>query len=105
LPRPITVVFDIARYQRRELVQALVRSLRIELLLLPSDSPNLNLIERLSTFVKKECLGCRPLPDYETFIQTIDDCLNGLRTKYKQQMTSLLMLNFQTYQHEPMLAA
>jgi hypothetical protein len=40
-------------------------------------SPNLNLIERLWRFVKKECLACRPLPDYDTFTQAIDDCLNG----------------------------
>jgi transposase len=105
LPRPITLVLDNARYQRCELVQALARSLRIELLFLPSYSPNLNLIERLWKFVKKECLACRPLADYETFTHTIDDCLNGLRTKYKQQMTTLLTLNFQTYEDEPVLAA
>lgn len=105
LPRPITLVLDNARYQRCELVQALARSLRIELLFLPSYSPNLNLIERLWKFVKKECLACRPLADYETFTQTIDECLNGLRTKYKQQMTTLLTLNFQTYEDEPVLAA
>jgi len=39
LPRPITLVLDNARYQRCELVQALARSLRIELLFLPSYSP------------------------------------------------------------------
>jgi hypothetical protein len=105
LPRPITLVLDNARYQRCELVQALARSLRIELLFLPSYSPNLNLIERLWKFVKKECLACRPSPDYETFTHTIDDCLNGLPTKYKQQMTTLLTLNFQTFEDEPVLAA
>src|SRR5262249_3766249 len=36
LPRPITLVLDNARYQRCELAQALARSLRIELLFLPS---------------------------------------------------------------------
>jgi hypothetical protein len=45
LPRPITLVLDNARYQRCALVQALARSLHIELLFLPSYSPNLNLIE------------------------------------------------------------
>jgi hypothetical protein len=34
-----------------------------------------------------------------------DDCLNDLRTKYKQQMATLLTLNFQTYEDEPVLAA
>ncbi len=105
LPRPITLVLDNARYQRCALVQALARSLRIELLFLPSYSPNLNLIERLWKFVKKECLASHRLPDYETFTQAIDGCLNDLQTKYKGQMTTLLTLNFQTYEDEPVLIA
>jgi transposase len=104
LPRPITLVLDNARYQRCALVQSLARSLRIELLFLPSYSPNLNLIERLWKFVKKECLASRALPDYETFTRTIDDCLNSLGTKYEEQMATLLTLNFQTYDDEPVLA-
>ena len=105
LPRPITLVLDNARYQRCELVQSLARSLRIELLFLPSYSPNLNLIERLWRFVKKECLASRPLPDYEAFTRTIDDGLNSLTTKYKDQITTLLTLNFQTFDDEPVLTA
>jgi transposase len=105
VPRPITLVLDNARYQRCALVQAVARSLRIELLYLPSYSPNLNLIERLWKFVKKECLASRTLPDYETFTQTINDCLNRLPTRYKEQMTTLLTHNFQTYEDEPVFAA
>lgn len=105
VPRPITLVLDNARYQRCALVQALARSLHIELLFLPSYSPNLNLIERLWKFVKKECLASRPLPDYASFNQAIDSCLNSLSTKYKEQMATLLTLNFQTFEDEPFLAA
>jgi transposase len=105
LPRPITLVLNNARYQRCALVQSLARSLRIELLFLPSYSPNLNLIERLWKFVKKECLASRVLPDYEAFTRTIDDCLNGLGTKYQEQMATLLTLNFQSYEDEPVLDA
>src|ERR1051326_4033424 len=47
LGRPLTLVLDNARYQRCVAVQAFARSLRIELLYLPSYSPNLNLIERV----------------------------------------------------------
>ena len=105
LPRPLTVVLDNARYQRCELVQSLARSLRIELLFLPGYSPNLNLIERLWKFVKKECLAGRPQPTYEAFTGAIDDCLAHLPTKYKEQMQTLLALNFQTFEDEPVLAA
>jgi transposase len=60
LALPITVVMDNARYQRCQLVQTLARQLNIELLFLPSYSPNLNLIERLWKFVKKTALNSRP---------------------------------------------
>ena len=50
---PITLVLDNARYQKCAVVQALAASLGIELLYLPSYSPNLNLIERLWRFVRE----------------------------------------------------
>lgn len=105
LCRPITLVLDNARYQRCLAVQALARSFKIELLFLPSYSPNLNLIERVWKFVKKECLAARCLEDYEAFTAAIDDCLNNLPTKHKAKMDTLLTFNFQTFEDEPVLAA
>lgn len=101
LARPITLVLDNARYQHTQAVKALARSLRIELLYLPSYSPNLNLIERLWRFVKKQCLSCRYLDGYEAFTEAIDGCLNQLSTRYKHQLDTLLTLNFQTFEDEP----
>jgi transposase len=54
--RPLTVVLDNARYQKCAVVQDLARSLGITLLYLPGYSPNLNLIERIWKFVKKQSL-------------------------------------------------
>jgi len=54
---PITVVLDNARYQRCNAVIEHARELGIELLFLPSYSPNLNLIERLWRLVKKLVLN------------------------------------------------
>ena len=105
LPRPITLVLDNARYQRCGVVQALARSLKIELLFLPSYSPNLNLIERVWKFVKKQCLGARVLSSYEEFTAAIDDCLNKLPTTHKAQMDTLLTLEFQTFEDVPVLSA
>jgi transposase len=102
---PVTSVLDNARYQRCALVQGLARTLGIELLFLPGYSPNLNLIERLWKFVKKECLGCRPQPTYEAFTEAIDACLSSLTTKHKQRMKTLLTLQFQTSEDEPIQAA
>lgn len=106
LKRPITLVLDNARYQKCQVVQALAASLGIELLYLPSYSPNLNLIERLWKFVKKECLGCRVLPTYETFTTAIDDCLANLNTCHEHQMKTLLNLEFQLFDEDvPVLSA
>jgi transposase len=105
LPGPITLVLDNARYQRCEAVQSLARRLRIELLFLPPYSPNLNLIERLWKFLKKEALGSRDFASYEEFGQAIEKCLGGLTTRYKQEMDTLLTLNFQLFEYEPLLSA
>ena len=105
LGRPITLVLDNARYQRCAVVQALARSLRIELLYLPSYSPNLNLIERVWKFVKKECLGARVRDSYEEFTAAIDGCLNQLSTTHKAEMDTLLTLEFQTFEDVPVLTA
>ena len=105
LPRPITLVLDNARYQRCELVQSLARCLKIELLFLPSYSPNLNRIERLGKFVKKECLASKYLATYEGFAAAIANCLSDLHTIHKPKVDTLLTLNFQTFEDEPIITA
>jgi transposase len=105
LPRPITLVLDNARYQRCAVVQALARSLKVEWLYLPSYSPNLNLIERVWRFVKKECLGTHVFSNYEGFTAAIDDCLSELATTHKDRMSTLLTLEFQTFEDVPVLTA
>jgi transposase len=106
LKRPVTLVLDNARYQKCAAVQSLAASLGLELLYLPSYAPNLNLIERLWKFVKKECLACRVLPTYEAFTAGIDDCLANLNTRHKHQMKTLLNLEFQLFDEDmPVLAA
>jgi transposase len=105
LAGPITLVLDNARYQKCQAVKTLAAALGVELLYLPSYSPNLNLIERLWKFVKKECLGCRVLPTYAAFTRAIDTCLDNLSTRHKHQMQTLLSLEFQLFEDEPVLAA
>jgi len=51
---PITLVLDNARYQRNQVVEDLAAQLGLRLLFLPSYSPNLNLIERLWGFLKRQ---------------------------------------------------
>ena len=95
---PITVVLDNARYQRCALVQACADALKIELLFLPSYSPNLNLIERLWKFVKKQCLYAKYYRDFNSFTAAIERCLQDTHTIHANALNSLLSLNFQTFQ-------
>ena len=67
---PITLILDNARYQKCKIVWALAESLKIELLYLPSYSPNLNLIERLWKFVKKQVLYSKYYGSSEKFCNT-----------------------------------
>ena len=93
---PVTLVMDNARYQRCKLVMTLAESLGIELLFLTPYSPNLNLIERLWKFVKKQCLYSIYYPDFDTFKDAISDCLKQCHTTHKQELDSLLALRFQS---------
>lgn len=97
LSLPITLVLDNARYQRCALVQTLAASLEIELLFLPPYSPNLNLIERLWKFVKKEALYSEYYHDFTSFKSAIMAVLNETSGKHKPALASLLTLNFQAY--------
>jgi transposase len=102
---PITLVLDNARYQKCALVAGLAAQLGVELLYLPSYSPNLNLIERLWKFVKKECLNSIHYTNYEAFTTAITRCLDDLPTKHKTDMDSLLTHDFQTFENVSILAA
>jgi hypothetical protein len=102
---PITLVMDNARYQRCALVQEKAKALGIELLFLPSYSPNLNLIERVWKFVKAECLGGKHYENFEQFQQGINDCVNKLSSKYKENMDSLITRNFQLFENQTFLPA
>jgi transposase len=102
---PLTLVLDNARYQRCEPVRLLAAELRIELLYLPSYSPNLNLIERLWKFVKKEVLTCRYYGDFARFKTAIIECLEQVEGKHRDAIASLLTLKFQTFDNTQLLAA
>ena len=94
---PITLVLDNARYQKCKVVAALALKLNIELLFLPAYSPNLNLIERLWKFVKKEVLYSKYYSDFGSFKRAISNCLNQTHTTHKKKLDSLLTLKFQVF--------
>lgn len=105
LAGPITLVLDNARYQHGALVKELAASLGIHLEFLPSYSPNLNLIERLWKFVKKDVLYGRHYATFEAFRGAIDGCLAKIPTEHREKLQSLMTHHFQTFKPASFLAA
>jgi transposase len=103
--RPITLVLDNARYQHCQKVKAEAERLGVQLLFLPSYSPNLNLIERLWKFTKAKALRGKHYNDFTLFQQAIDRCLDRTDTDYADNMKSLMTLKFQTFDETSFLAA
>jgi transposase len=99
LTGPVTLVLDNARYQRNAVVQGVAESLGIELLFLPSYSPNLNLIERLWRFIKRRALYGRYHPTFADFRAAIEEILADLSTKHAPALATLMTLNFQRFEH------
>ena len=93
----ITMVMDNARYQRCKKVIELAEELEIELLFLPTYSPNLNLIERLWKFVKKDCLYAQYYDTFDKFKENIEECLKEVNGKHRDKIKSLITLNFQQF--------
>jgi transposase len=92
----IYVVCDNARYYRCILVNEYLKDSRVEILFLPSYSPNLNLIERLWKFFKKKVLYNRY---YEKFAEFKAACETFFRypRRYLKELRSLLTENFHLF--------
>jgi len=93
----ITLVMDNARYQRCDKVMGKAKELGIELHFLPPYSPNLNLIERLWKFTKKQCLYNRYYETFQQFKAAIDDCLDKVKSTFSEQVKTLLNPKFQLF--------
>ena len=105
LQGPLTLVLDNARYQHCAVVMELAKSLNIHLEFLPSYSPNLNLIERLWKFIKKQALYGRHYATFSDFRAAIDGCLAKIPTEHREKLKSLMTHNFQTFDPASFLAA
>jgi transposase len=97
LTTPITLILDNARYQSCKVVQAKAADLNIELVFLPPYAPNLNLIERLWRFIRKQCLYAKYYENFADFKRAIETCLAETDTKHQLALVSLLSLKFQDF--------
>lgn len=96
---PITVVLDNSRYQRCKKVTEYAANVGIELLFLPPYSPNLNIIERLWKFVKKECLYSKYYDDFASFKKAIETCLSETDGHHQHALKTLLAHAFQLFKN------
>jgi|GEM_PF-4485044 len=83
-------------------ISGLVAWRYIDLVYLP---PNLNLIERVWKFVKKEASANRTFADYPAFEAAIDAALHQLGTTHRRNMMTLLTHRFETLEQPSELAA
>lgn len=96
----VTVVLDNAKYQHAHIVYEQAELLGIELLHLPTYSPNLNLIERLWKFIKKKCLYSIYYDTFGAFKRSISACLAGIECgEYESELKTLLTLKFQSFKN------
>ena len=102
---PVTLVLDNARYQRNDVVKGRATELGIELLFLPSYSPNLNLIERLWRFTKRTAIYGKYHPTFADFRAAVEDVLARISTRHADKLASLMTLNFQEFEDVSLLAA
>ena len=102
---PISLFLDNARYQKCALVMSVATELNIELCYLPPYSPNLNLIERLWKFVKKDCLYSKYYDNFTKFSASISNCLAQTHTTHKSALDSLLSLRFQLFEKAQFVTA
>ena len=95
--RRLHLILDNAKYQKCEYVRKKAAKYRINLVYLPSYSPNLNIIERLWKFLKKQVLAGKYYKSKNEFEQAIISFLEKINQGcYGEQLKTLLTLNFQT---------
>lgn len=95
--KPIYIVLDNARYQKCQLVKYIAWQFNIKLVYLPSYSPNLNIIERLWKWVKKEVLYAKYYEDFDKFKSAINQAIKNANGNKKKQIETLLNLKFQLF--------
>jgi transposase len=93
----VTVVMDNASYQRCEFARWAAGQYQIEVLYLPPYSPNLNLIERLWKLLRKRALTNQYFDSFAKFVAAIDGCLDAINEELREEVESLLSLNFQFF--------
>ena len=89
----IILILDNARYNHAKIVRQHVEGTSVELLFLPSYSPNLNLIERLWRFLKNKVMTAYH-ETFEEFVDEVDKVLDSL-FEYADELANLMTEKFE----------
>jgi transposase len=95
--KAIAIILDNAKYQRCTFVKDRAAELGIELIFLPTYSPNLNLIERVWKFVKAQVLNAVYIDTFDEYRKRISCFIETIEIVYADKMTSLVTEKFQLF--------
>jgi transposase len=95
--KPIAIILDNARYQHCNFVISKAAELDIQLLFLPTYSPNLNLIERVWKFVKAQVLNAVYIETFEEYCSRIENFVKTIEIDCAGRMASLVTEKFQLF--------
>jgi transposase len=95
--KQISVVLDNAKYQKCTLVTDKATELGIQLIFLPTYSPNLNLIERVWKFVKAQVLNAVYIETFEEYSKRIAGFVETIEEEHADRMATLVTEKFQLF--------
>ena len=93
----IIVYGDQARYYTAKILKEYLIGTKIEFIHLPAYSPNLNLIERLWKYMKKNVVYNKYYEKYETFKSAVLSFLRKNTKRKKKELSSLMTENFHLF--------
>lgn len=89
----IYITLDNAQYYRSKLVKAYLETSKIKLLFLPSYAPNLNLIERLWKYMKKELMRNKYYEKFSDFKNAFSQFFENIH-QHNDKLSTLLTMKF-----------
>ena len=91
------IILDNAACQHCRKVRDKAEKWNINLVFLPPYSPNLNLIERLWKFLRKELLANNFFKSFKTFYSEIESFICSLHLEHTDKLSSLLTPKFELF--------
>jgi transposase len=96
-PRKRVFIFlNNASYQKCGFVRLSSEKYKINIIYLPTCSPNLNLIKRLWKFLRKSCLCNKYFMTFRLFCDSLLNCLEMTHNEYFLVLETLLAHNFES---------